>query len=245
MYSYLKRFYAAAMQIIWFCRVLLFYSLLLPLTIIFALIALLTFPFPFVVRYWIITRWSHIFIFLSKIICGLQYKIHGIENTPKKNCIIVSNHQSMWETIFMQVLFPQQNMILKKELLRIPFFGWGLSLLEPIALDRKNFRSVNRVLEQGFDRLKKGRFVLLFPEGTRLPYGHSGRYSRTAAALAIKSGFPILPDAHNAGKYWPKGFFIKQPGIIEVTIGPQVLETSGNLDVLTETIKSWITSHIH
>ncbi|HQY22422.1 MAG TPA: lysophospholipid acyltransferase family protein [Gammaproteobacteria bacterium] len=221
-------------------RNFLFYLGLVPATLLFAILGTLFFFLPFKARYYLITRWSHFFIFWAKITCGLRYKVTGKENIPTKNAIIFANHQSMWETIFMQVLFPTQSWVLKKELLKIPVFGWGLALLDPIAIDRKQFNSVKALIQQGFERLQKGRWVVIFPEGTRVAPNMNRPYSRSGAALAEATGYPILPVAHNAGLYWPRGFFIKKPGTIQVVIGPIIESKEKTATVLNKEAEHWI-----
>lgn len=223
-------------------RNFLFYLGLVPATLLFAILGTLFFFLPFKARYYLITRWSHFFIFWAKITCGLRYKVTGKENIPKKNAIIFVNHQSMWETIFMQVLFPTQCWVLKKELLRIPVFGWGLALLDPIAINRKQFNSVKALIQQGFERLQKGRWVVIFPEGTRVAPNVNRPYSRSGAALAETTGYSILPIAHNAGLYWPRGFFIKKPGTIRIVIGPVIEAKEKTATVLNKEAELWIKS---
>lgn len=221
-------------------RNFLFYLGLIPTTILFAILGTLFFFLPFKSRYYLITRWSHFFIFWAKTTCGLRYKVTGKENIPTKNAIIFANHQSMWETIFMQVLFPTQSWVLKKELLKIPVFGWGLALLDPIAIDRKQFNSVKALIQQGFERLQKGRWVVIFPEGTRVAPNVNRPYSRSGAALAEATGYSILPVAHNAGLYWPRGFFIKKPGTIRIVIGPIIESKEKTATVLNKEAEHWI-----
>jgi 1-acyl-sn-glycerol-3-phosphate acyltransferase len=200
-------------------RNFLFYLGLVPVTVFFALLSPITFFLPFHLRYFIITRWSCFFIAWAKWTCDLNYNVQNQENIPKQTCIVFSNHQSMWETIFMQVLFPNQAWVLKKELLQMPFFGWGLSLLKPIAIDRKNINSVKQLIEQGKQCLQENRWVIIFPEGTRVFPGVEHRYSRSGAALAEATRYPVLCVAHNAGLFWPKGFWIKKSGTVQVVIG--------------------------
>ena len=221
-------------------RNFLFYFGLVPATVFFATIGTLFFFLPFKARYYFITRWSHFFIFWANITCGLRYQVTGKENIPSQNAIIFANHQSMWETIFMQVLFPTQCWVLKKELLKIPVFGWGLALLDPIAIDRKKFNSVKALIQQGFERLQKGRWVVIFPEGTRVAPHMNHPYSRSGAALAKATGYAILPIAHNAGLYWPCGFFIKKPGIIQVVVGTIIEPKEKTATLLNKEAEDWI-----
>lgn len=221
-------------------RNFLFYLGLIPVTIFFAILGNLFFFLPFKARYYFITRWSHFFIFWAKVTCGIRYTIEGKKNIPKRNAIIFSNHQSMWETVFFQVLFPEQCWVLKKELLAIPFFGWGLALLDPIAINRKEFNSVKALIQQGKERLEKGRWVIIFPEGTRVAPNAEHRYSRSGAALSEATGYPILPIAHNAGEYWPRGFFIKKPGTIHMVIGPVIESKEKTASELNAEAERWI-----
>jgi 1-acyl-sn-glycerol-3-phosphate acyltransferase len=221
-------------------RNILFYLGIGPVTLFFTALGSLFFFMPYKVRYHIITSWSHFFIFWAKITCGLKYHVEGRKNIPKHNAIVFSNHQSMWETIFMQVLLPYQAWVLKKELLYIPVFGWGLALIEPIAINRKSFNSVRELIRQGKKCLEAGRWVIIFPEGTRVAPGKDHRYSRSGAALAEASHFPVVPIAHNAGHFWPRGFFIKKPGTIKVVIGPEIHTQGKTATEINVEAENWI-----
>lgn len=221
-------------------RNLIFYLGIIPVTIFLTLSGLLLFFLPLSCRYWIITRWSHFFIFWAKVTCGLNYTVKGQKHLPTGNAIVLSNHQSAWETIFLQVLLPPQTWVLKKELLYIPVFGWGLALIKPIAINRKKSNSIHELIRQGKEQLKSGRWVILFPEGTRVKPGKDHRYSKSGAALAKESGYPIVPIAHNAGLFWPKGFLIKKPGTIQVVIGPLIKSKDKTLTELHEISTQWI-----
>jgi len=225
-------------------RNLFFYLGLTPATLFFTLLGSLFLFFPFKVRYYLVTRWSHFFIFWAKFTCGLKYSVEGLENLPKTTAIILSNHQSMWETIFMQVLLPEQTWVLKKELFYIPIFGWGLALLEPIAINRKDFNSVKELIRQGKERLERNRWVIIFPEGTRVAPNIKHRYSRSGAALAEATGFPIVPIAHNAGLFWPRGFFIKKPGTIKMIIGPVIDPQGKTTTEINHLVETWIRNKV-
>ncbi len=221
-------------------RNILFYLGLIPVTIIFAVLGTVCFFLPYTQRYYFITRWSHFFIFWAKITCNLRFSVEGQEHLPLQNAIVFSNHQSMWETIFMQVLLPPQTWILKRELLSIPMFGWGLKLLQPIAINRKNFNSVKEVIRQGHERLTLGRWVIIFPEGTRVPPHAIRRYSKSGAALAEATGYPVVPIAHNAGLFWPKGYFIKRSGTVKVVIGPIIQTKDKTAEKINALAEHWI-----
>lgn len=225
-----------------YIRNLFFYILIIPSIFIISTLALLFFYLPYPFRYRLVTSWSHFFIFWARVTCGLKYQVEGLENIPKENAIVVANHQSTWETIFFQVLLPPQTWVLKKELLYIPGFGWGLALLEPIAIQRKNLNSIKILLKEGIKRLRAGRWIVIFPEGTRLKVGDSRPFSRTAAALAHAANKPIVPIAHNAGKFWPRGFMIQKPGTIQVAIGPAIYPAGKNATEITQALEQWIRS---
>ncbi len=151
----------------------------------------------------------------------------GLENLPNTPSVILSKHQSAWETIAFQTIFPPQAWVLKRELLWIPFFGWGLAATRPIAIDRsQGVRALDSVVKQGIQRIEEGRWVVVFPEGTRTAPGEKGRYNPGGAMLASKAQVPVVPVAHNAGEFWPRRGFIKKPGTITVSIGPPI-ETKG------------------
>lgn len=225
-------------------RNILFYLGVIPATVFFTLLTTMVFFAPFKVRYFIATRWSHFVIFWAKITCGLNFRVEGRENLPKQGAIVVCNHQSTWETLFMQVLLPTQSWVLKKELLFIPFFGWGLYLIEPVAIQRGKLNSLSQLLQQGGERLKKGRFVVIFPEGTRVAANRLGKFSRSAAALAEATQAPIVPIAHNAGVFWPRGLFIQKSGTIVVRIGPAISPKGKNATETNELARGWIEANL-
>ena len=141
----------------------------------------------------------------------------------------------------MQALFPPQVYVLKRELLRVPFFGWGLACLEPIAIDRKAGRAaVAQVIEQGKNRLAKGYWVMVFPEGTRIAAGRAGKYKIGGAMLATESSCPVVPVAHNSGEFWPRRGFLKRPGTITVRIGPTIATKGREAEAVLEEARSWI-----
>ena len=228
-----------------FIRNILFYLGLIPITLLLTLTGWLLFFMPLNVRYWIITRWSHFFIFWAKTTCGLHYHVEGLENLPTQPCIVLSNHQSAWETIFFQTVLPPQTWILKKELLSIPVFGWGLKLIEPIPIQRKGAGALEKFMEEGKKKIQQNRWVIVFPEGTRVPVGQNKRFSKGGAVLAHALGCPILPIAHNAGIFWPKGFFIKKPGIIHVIIGSAIYPSQKSVLEINSQAEKWIKSKLN
>ncbi|TSA50160.1 MAG: 1-acyl-sn-glycerol-3-phosphate acyltransferase [Nitrosomonadales bacterium] len=211
------------------------------LTPAFAVIALLTFPLPPVTRYRIISGWALSMLWWLRITCGIRYRVVGAENIPDTPCIILAKHQSAWETMAFQQIFPPQVWVLKRSLLFIPFFGWGLAMTSPIAIDRGAGReALKQLVSQGKDRLQKGFWVVVFPEGTRIPPGEKGKYHIGGAWLATHTGAPALPVAHNAGEFWGKNSFLKKPGIITVSVGPAINTSGMKADELNRRAEAWI-----
>lgn len=207
----------------------------------YSIIALLTFPLSRHARYRIITTWSRVMMWCATHVCGIRYRVLGMENIPEPPFIILSRHESAWETIAFQVIFPPQVWVVKRELLWIPFFGWGLAMLSPIAIDRRSgARALRETVQQGRDRLAHGFSIVIFPEGTRSAPGVAGTYQVGGAWLATQTRAPVVPVAHNAGRCWPRNAFVKSPGTITVSIGP-VIQTAGRkaADVIGE-VEQWI-----
>lgn len=227
-------------KIVWALRLIAFYIGIIPATIIISTFGWLCAPLPAIYCYRIITSWSHFFIWWAKITCGLKYKVTGIENLPPAPYVVLANHQSMWETIFMQVLLPPQSWVLKRELLWIPFFGWGLALIKPIAINRTSSSAVKLTLNKGIQRLQEGRVIVFYPEGTRLMPGTERKYSRSGAALAIAANVPVVPIAHNAGNFWPRGPWIQRAGTIDIRIGSPITTTDQDPTVITQAAETWI-----
>jgi len=227
-------------MILVFLRSSLFAAFQLLLTPVFAVIALLTFPLPALTRYRIITVWTRWVMWASRVICGIRYRVVGAENIPKDPCIILAKHQSAWETMGFQLIFPPQVWVLKKELLRVPFFGWGLAMLSPIAIDRSSRRqALQQLVEHGQHRLAAGFFIVIFPEGTRIAPGKRGKYRAGGARLAVQTNTPVLPVAHNAGLCWGKNAFLKYPGLVTVSIGPPI-QPDGDAETLARRVEDWI-----
>lgn len=190
-------------------------------------IVLLFFAAPFHWRYAIIGQFARFNMWVLKTVCKLDYVVEGREHILDTPAIIFSKHQSTWETMAVQRVFPPLTFVIKRELLWLPFFGWGLSCMDPIAINRSAGRNaIRQIVEQGTRRLKRGLWVVIFPEGTRVRPGSKGRYKIGGAVLAAESGYPVVPVAHNAGHFWAKGQFLKRPGTIRMIIGPPI-ETQG------------------
>lgn len=223
-------------------RSLLFYSiqylLLVPHALLCVTIGALL---PLHKRFQYFLAWNAFSLWWLRVTCNVSYDIQGFDNVPPAPFVILSNHQSPWETIFLYHAFQPVNAILKKELLRIPFFGWALKLLHPIAIDRnKKGRALNQLLEQGQQKLQDGASVLVFPEGTRVAPGQVKKYSAGGAELAILAGKLILPVAHDAGVCWPAHKVVKKPGTIHVVIGKPIDPAGRTARDVTEEVEAWI-----
>jgi 1-acyl-sn-glycerol-3-phosphate acyltransferase len=222
-------------------RAIIFYAGLLPHTVFFALLGIVTRPLPFFPRYRIVTRWTHITLWWLKLCCGLTYRIRGVENIPPGPAIILCKHQSAWETMALQLIFPPQVWVMKRELLWIPFLGWGLASLEPIALNRQaGHKALRQLVAQGKERLARGIWVTLFPEGTRTAPGQRGRYNIGGGLLAAETGVPVVPVAHNAGVYWPRQSLRKRPGCIDLVIGPAIASQGRSAREIVGAAEEWI-----
>jgi 1-acyl-sn-glycerol-3-phosphate acyltransferase len=206
-----------------------------------AVISLLTFPFSRITRYRIISTWSRFMVWTAGWLLGIRYRVIGAENIPSEPCVILGKHESAWETLAFQVIFPPQVWVVKRELLHIPFFGWGLAMLSPIAIDRKQRRrALAHMVEQGRERLDSGFSIVIFPEGTRTAPGTRGIYQAGGAWLAIRTGAAVLPVAHNAGSYWPRNAFVKRPGVITVSIGPSMRAEGRKASAVMKNVEEWI-----
>lgn len=218
------------------------YAVLQTITaIFFSSLGVILWPLPFKVRYAVVSQWAVTNLWLLKVICGIRYEVEGAEQIPDEPCIVLCKHQSAWETLALQVIFPPQVWVLKRELLWIPFFGWGLASLRPIAIDRKAGRkALQQVIEQGKDRLASGAWVVVFPEGTRVASGKMKKFGIGGARLAAESGYPVIPVAHNAGKVWPKDGFIKHPGVIKLKIGAKIPTKGKAASEINNTVFDWM-----
>lgn len=208
---------------------------------LFSIAALLAFPFSLPTRYRIVSLWAKAMTHWLRITCKLDYRVLGAEHIPAEPVVILSKHQSAWETIAFQKILPPHVWVLKRELLLLPFFGWGLSMLKPVAIDRNaGKKALKQVVEQGRARLADGMSVLVFPEGTRTPPGQKGHYQIGGAWLATHAHAKVLPVAHNAGEFWGKNGFIKRPGTITVMIGEPIDPEGMKADELNRWVEAWI-----
>jgi len=207
----------------------------------YSLLLLPTVLLPRRVTYAAAVSWARSVLFMLRWLCGLDYVVEGLEHLPATTSIVLVKHSSAWETVAQLRIFPGQTWVLKRELIWIPVFGWVLRNLKPIAIDRKAGRTaVQRVLDQGRQRLAEGIWVVIFPEGTRVPAGETRRYGMSGALLAEAAGLPVVPVAHNAGDYWPRRSWLKRPGTIRVVIGPVIPTAGVDPRLVTERTQRWI-----
>ncbi|MDM8546869.1 lysophospholipid acyltransferase family protein [Candidatus Venteria ishoeyi] len=197
---------------------------------------------PFPQRYRILNFWSRFILWWLKVICHLDYQIEGIENIPKDTAIVLCKHQSTWETIALQQIFPRQVWVLKRELFWIPFFGWAMALLRPIAINRGKAREARQqLLTQGIASLQEGHWVVIFPEGTRVVPGQTKPYRMGGALLAeAAKNYPVVPVAHNAGYFWNQQNFIKRPGTIKLKIGTPIDPQGKSAKEINALVEDWI-----
>jgi 1-acyl-sn-glycerol-3-phosphate acyltransferase len=210
-------------------------------TLAYALVSPFILPFGQQTRNRVLAGFAPGMLWLLKVICGIRMEVRGLENIPKRACVVLSKHQSAWETLALQLVLPPHAWVAKRELLWIPFFGWLLALSSPIALNRgKTKAAMKELLQKGKAKLAQGLSIVLFPEGTRIPYGQRGRYKIGGALLASHARVPVLPVAHNAGKFWGRNAFIKKPGTIVMVIGP-IIETDGlSAEEINSRTETWI-----
>lgn len=234
------------MHLVQAIRSLLFYIALALMTIIWSSIGFTVALFlPFHLRYRVVNQaWAVQAVWLAKVIAGVGYEVQGLENLPKQPCVILARHESTWETFYFSALFSPLSQVVKRELLKIPFWGWSMAILKPIAIDRGNPKAaLKQLASQGAERLRDGLWVLIFPEGTRMPAGEMGKFSRGGASLAVNAGLPVLPIAHNAGTFWPKVGWLKRPGTIQIVIGPALYaegEGPRAIAELNERAAAWV-----
>jgi 1-acyl-sn-glycerol-3-phosphate acyltransferase len=229
-----------------FLRSALFMVLMAIATVIWSGVCMLAAPLPYNKRYFVTSRWNVFIVWCAKWICGINYQFKGYENFPDAPAIILSKHQSAWETIFLLANLPRPLVfVFKKEILYIPFFGWGIALLRMIPIDRKQGKNAFKaVVAQGKRRLKDGQWIIMFPEGTRIPVGQQGKYKSGGTRLAVETGAVVVPIAVNSGECWPKNSFIKKPGTVTVSVGKPISSEGKTPDELMEQVEQWIESEM-
>lgn len=225
-----------------FIRSMIFSFLMWTITIVQCFLCAFTLLCPLRIRYAFIVNYIRMILRILQFTCGINYKVEGLENIPKDHAgVILSKHQSTWETFFIPSTFYQPAIILKRELFWVPFFGWGLATIDPIAINRNDHASaLDQIIYKGKKCLEAGRWILVFPEGTRIPVGQVGKYRLGGARLAVAAGAPVIPIAHNAGYLWPRRKFIKRPGTVTVVIGKPIETVNRTPEDVMNEAKNWI-----
>ena len=222
----------------------LFMLVAVPWTMLFGTALLVAGMVPLLARFRAVWYYRRGLMWMFRHILGITHEVRGRENLPAEPAIVLAKHQSAWETVALQDLVPERTycvFVLKKELMRLPFFGWGLAALQMISIDRAAGReALNQVVEQGADRLARGFWIIVFPEGTRVAPGQTRRYKQGGAYLAAQTGAKVVPVAHNAGECWPRNAFVKHPGHVVVSIGPAIDTAGLSQDEINLRAEAWI-----
>ena len=227
-------------------RSLVFLIIMVAVTIPWACICFLVSPLPYRGRYYVTSRWNVFIIWLAKVVCGIRYRVIGEENLPDAPVILLSKHQSAWETIFLLARMPRPLVfVLKRELLYVPFFGWALGLLRMIPINRSKGRDAfGQVVVQGRKRLADGLWIIMFPEGTRIQVGQAGKYKGGGARLAVETKKVVVPIALNSVECWGKNSFVKKPGLVTVSVGKPISPDGLNPTELMQKVEDWIESEM-
>jgi 1-acyl-sn-glycerol-3-phosphate acyltransferase len=226
-------------------RSLLFLLFQLIVTPFYAVLMVATFWMPRIPRYNMAKSWCNTNLHGARWICGIRWRVEGLENVPSTPHIVMSKHSSTWETLALNLYFPPLAFVAKKELLKIPFFGWGFALASPITIDRTAGRdAMDEMAEQGRARFRQGFWIVVYPEGTRIRAGTRARYKTGGARLATMLEVPLLPVAHNAGYLWPKGILGKRPGVITMSIGAPIAPDGRDIATLTRDVETWIEDEV-
>lgn len=226
-------------------RSLLFTLYQLAITPPYAIAVVGSFWLPAAQRFALCAHWCRAMLWGARVICGIRHEIVGLENLPATPHIVMSKHSSTWETLYLTQLGKPMAYVAKKELLAIPFFGWAFRFASPITIDRGAGRdAMAQIVEQGRERFGQGFWIVIYPEGTRIPAGRRAKYKSGGARLAVALGTPILPVAHNAGWLWPKGVLGKRPGVVTVSIGAPLPAVGRDPAELTQEVENWVEGEV-
>lgn len=224
----------------------IFLLLQIIVTPLFAIGGCATFWLPARTRNLYYAKYTGLFVWLAKTLCGIRYEVRGWENVPKHACVVLSKHSSTWETLALETWFAPGSFVAKKELLWVPFFGWGFALSSPITIDRKaGGKAMEKMIEQGKERLLKRKFnIVVFPEGTRIKAGLRGKYKTGGTRLAIGCNATIVPVAHNAGYCWPRHPWVKHAGLVTMSILPPIEAKGRDMAELNQEIERVIEDEV-
>lgn len=235
-----KALYRTIMHVI---RSTLFFIYLIVYTIPYACACFIAFPFLNANRrYKMAVGWCRSTLWMLRHLVGVSWRIEGLDNLPDGPAVLLPKHQSAWETLAFPAIMPRPLCyVFKRELLYVPFFGWALGMLKMVHVDRnKGHRAFTSLIRQGKERMAEGSWVIMFPEGTRVPVGQRGKYKTGGTRFAIATGVPVVPIAHNAGHVWPRNAFLKFPGIVTVSIGKPIDTRNLNADEVMARVEEWI-----
>lgn len=211
----------------------------------YAVVAFAAAAVPGFTAYRIAQLWAGSVLRALEMLCSLNHSVDGLEHLRGENCVVLLKHSSAWETIAQFVIFPRQTWVMKRELLWVPVLGWVLLLFKPIAINRKGGRgAVEQVLRLGEKRLEEGYWIMIFPEGTRVPVGEKRRYGISGALLAVTTGRPVIPVAHDAGSFWPRRGLLKRRGTIHMTIGPRLSTSGKDARAVNGEVETWINAQL-
>jgi 1-acyl-sn-glycerol-3-phosphate acyltransferase len=226
-------------------RATLFLLTLLVLTPFYWVLVILSAPLGRMGRWQVIAGWPRLATWLTRVLLGIEHTVEGIENIPREPCVILSKHSSAWETIGFTGIFPPHVYVIKRELLWIPFLGWGLALYSPIAINRANRKqAMQRLTDLGAARFSQGFSIMIFPEGTRVAVGRRAAWRSGGAALACRLGATVLPVAHDAGRFWPRNAFLKTPGRVTVSIGKPIDTRGLTADQVNRQVEQWAEAEV-
>jgi 1-acyl-sn-glycerol-3-phosphate acyltransferase len=228
-----------------FLRALIYYLLIVIIVVPYWVLVMSVAWLPRIPRWKIIAGWPRLAAWLAVHVLGIRYEIRGRENVPAEPVVILSKHSSAWETLAYSEIFPPHVYVMKRELMWLPFLGWGLALFSPIFInraDRKN--AMRRIIELGKERLAQGFCIMVYPEGTRIAVGKRGRYKLGGAHIAVQTGARVLPVAHNAGLLWPRNAFLKKSGKVTVVIGEPIDSAGHTPEQLMRRVEDWIEGQV-
>jgi len=200
--------------------------------------------------YWIAVHWLRLVMAADRLLLGIRVRVSGLEHLPVGEttpAILLAKHQSTLETFLIPTLMPHPlAYVFKRELLSVPFFGWAIGRLDMIHIDRsQRAQAFSKVVEQGKRLLARGTWIIIFPEGTRIPRGQKGSYRNGGTRLAVQTGAPVIPIAVTSAKVWPRKAFIKRPGVVDVSIGRPIPSAGRQPDELMRQVEDWIESEMH
>ena len=214
-------------------------------TAVFALAVALVGALGHRVCYPLAVRWAIVNLWMLDKLCGLRFEVEGAEHIPAEASVLYWKHESVFEIMAGAVIFPRQTWVVKRELMWLPIFGWGMFFMRPIAINRRAGRSaVKQVMSQGRQRLAEGLSIVIYPEGTRVLPGQTQRFGISGAALAKAAGRPLVPVAHNAGDFWPRRSVLKKPGTVRVVIGAPIDPSDLSHEEITGRARDWIATQV-